>query len=157
MRRDIEAKESPNTMSNFLSYDPGSLPKRPAPAAGETLLIEISGVPPIKSRRQSIRNKMHPQYPCFMTLRRAATKAMAGRAWYFGPVALDLTVCGPLLLDRWNLNDYLGGIMDALDGSSGRTFTYLPVVFQDDCQVLEFRGRWLERRNTSYRLQVIFK
>jgi len=33
------------------------------------------------------------------------------------------------------LVDYVGGIEDTLDGSHGFTFTYLPIVFQDDCQV----------------------
>jgi hypothetical protein len=82
---------------------------------------------------------------------------MAGRAWYFGPVGLRLTVFGPASADRWSLNEYLGGIMDTLDGSSGQTFTYLPIVFEDDCQVADARAEWIESRQTSYRLEVIFK
>lgn len=144
-------------MSNFLPYDPGLLPTRVAPAQGETLVIEIPGLPPIKTFSQSIRNQKHPQHPRFVTLREAATEAMAGRAWYLGPVGLDLTVFGPGCLDRWNLNDYVGGIMDTLDGSSGQTFTYLPIVFEDDCQVCRLKARWLERSETSYRVQVLFK
>jgi hypothetical protein len=144
-------------MLNYLPYDPGLLPTRPAPAKGETLVIEIPGPPPIKTTNRSIRNQEHPQYPCFVTLRNAATSVMAGRAWYLGAVGLNVTIFGPRSLDRWNLNDYLGGIMDTLDGSSGRTFTYLPIVFEDDCQVRETQSKWLERSESSYRLEVMFK
>ncbi len=82
---------------------------------------------------------------------------MAGRAWYFGPVELQLTVFGPNSLDRRSLNDYLGGIMDTLDGSTGQTFTYLPVVFQDDCQVAEAQTKWIENSESSYRLKITFR
>jgi hypothetical protein len=144
-------------MSNPLSYDPGSLPTRPAPAAGESLLLDVPGVPPVKTMRQSIRNKQHPLHLSFITLRKAATRAMAGRAWSFRPVGLHLTVFGPSSLDRWRLNDYLGGIMDTLDGSSGRTFTYLPIVFEDDCQVCDSRIRWVKSAKEWYRLRITFK
>jgi hypothetical protein len=82
---------------------------------------------------------------------------MAGRAWYLGGVGLRLTVFGPGALDRWSLNDYLGGIMDTLDGSSGRTFTYLPIVFEDDSQVCGVWTRWVKRSKESYRLKITFK
>jgi hypothetical protein len=144
-------------MSNFLPYDPGLLPTRPAPRPGETLLLEVPGVPPVKTRRQSIRNQGHPQHSSFITLRRAAIRAMGGRAWYFGPVRVRLTVFGPSSLDRWSLILYLGGIMDTLDGSSGRTFTYLPIVFEDDCQVRDSQTRWVKSSESSYRLKVTFK
>ncbi len=97
-------------MSQFLPYDPGWLPTRPAPSRGETLLLEVLGLPPIKTVRQSIRNRRHPQHSLFVTLRNAATRAMAGRAWYFGPVGLHLTIFRPRHLDRWSLNDYVSGI-----------------------------------------------
>jgi hypothetical protein len=144
-------------MPNFLPYDPGSFPRRPAPAAGESLVLEVPGEPPVKTRRQSIRNKRHPQHRSFVALRQAAIRAMAGRAWYFGPVKLCLTVFGRSSLDGWRLIDYLGGIMDTLDGSSGRTFTYLPIVFEDDCQVCETRTKWVRSSKESYRLRVTFK
>jgi len=146
-----------SAMSNFLRYDPGLLPTRPAPRPGETLLLEVPGVPPIKTRRQSIRNQGHPQHSSFITLRKAALTAMAGRAWYLGPVGLGLTVFGPRSLDRWSLVEYLGGIMDTLDGSSGPTFTYLPIIFEDDCQVCESRTRWVKNSESSYRLKLVFK
>jgi len=82
---------------------------------------------------------------------------MAGRACYFGPVELHLTIFGPNSHERRSLNEYLGGIMDTLDGSSGQTFTYLPVVFQDDCQVAEAHTEWVEKPKCSYRLKIIFK
>jgi len=82
---------------------------------------------------------------------------MAGRAWYFGPVGLRLIVFGPTSLDRWRLNDYLGGIADTLDGSSGQTFTYLPIVFEDDCQVCDAQTKWVKSSKDSYRLKVTFK
>lgn len=92
-----------------------------------------------------------------MTLRKAATNAMAGRAWYFGPVALDVSIFSPAHLGSLSLNDYIGGIMDTLDGSSGQTFTYLPIVYQDDCQVCEIQTRWTEGPRDSYRLDVRFQ
>jgi hypothetical protein len=144
-------------MSNTLPYNPGLIPTNPAPLKGESLVLEIDGLPPIKTIRQSIRNQSHQHHHSFLTLRKAATDAMAGRAWYFGAVGLDLTVFSPRSLDRWSLNDYLGGIMDTLDGSSGRTFTYLPIVFQDDCQICEAHSKWREGSRDSYRLAIIFR
>src|SRR5882762_4706948 len=144
-------------MSNFLPYDPGSPPTRPAPSPGETILLELSGLPPTKDRRQSIRNRKHSRHSTFTALRKSAAIAMAGRAWYFGPVELNLTIFGPNLPERRSLNDYLGGIMDTLDGSSGQTFSYLPIVFQDDSQVEEAHTEWVENSESSYRLKIIFK
>jgi hypothetical protein len=144
-------------MLNPLPYDPGLLPTKPAPSRGESLLLEIRGLPPTKTIRQSIRNQGHPHYPSFLILRKAATLAMAGRAWYFGAIELDMTILGPTHFDRWGLNDYLGGIMDTLDGSSGRTFTYLPIVYQDDCQVCATASKWIEGPQNSYRLEILFK
>jgi len=144
-------------MSNFLQYDPGSPPTEAAPAPGETIVLELPGLPPTKDRRQSIRNQKHPRHSTFTALRKSAAIAMAGRAWYFGPVELHLTVFGPNSSEYRRLNNYLGGIMDTLDGSSGRTFTYLPIVFQDDCQVDEAHTEWVENPETLYRLRIIFK
>ena len=144
-------------MPNFLPYNPGLLPTRPAPKSGEELVLTLPGAPPVKTVRQSIRNRLHPRYSSFVALRTAATMAMAGRAWYFGPVALDLTVYGPHALDRWGLIDYVGGIADTLDGSSGQTFTYLPIIFEDDCQVCECKSKWVRTSGESYRLKLMFE
>ena len=149
-------KSRKQRIMKFLPYNPGLLPTRPAPRSGESLLLEVPGLPPIKTARQSIRNDGHPQHHCFVALREAAISAMAGRAWYFGAVALDLTIFGPGHIDRWSLNDYLGGIMDTLDGSSGQTFTYLPIIFEDDCQVCATHCRWLKGLESSYRLKIKF-
>src|SRR6266850_267478 len=78
-------------MSNYLPYDPGSPPTHPAPARGETIVLKLSGLPPTKDRRQSIRNQKHPRHSTFTALRKSAEVAMAGRACYFGPVELHLT------------------------------------------------------------------
>ena len=79
----------------ILPYDPGALPTRPAPIKGDVIRIEGEGLPPPKTIHQSIRNANHPMHPSFVALRRAAIAAMAGRAWVFGPVALNVTLFGP--------------------------------------------------------------
>jgi hypothetical protein len=122
-------------LSANLPYDPGVLPTLPSPSPGETILIKVDGLPPPKDDSQSIRNRNHPLHPAFLSLRRAAIAVMAGRAWYFGPVELRLTIYGLPGPARWKLYHYAGGVFDTLDGSSGKTFTYLPVAFEDDCQV----------------------
>ena len=63
---------------------------------------------------------------------------MDGRAWYFGSIRLSVLLYVP---EREEPNisvfDYVGGIEDTLDGSSGVHFTYLPVVYEDDCQIVD--------------------
>jgi len=53
-------------------------------------------------------------------------------------------------------NDYLGGIMDTLDGSHGEPFTYLPICFQDDCQVISVRWEVADSQEPYYELIVRF-
>lgn len=139
-----------------LPYDPGAVPTAPAPAKGERLVIEVAGLPPYKEMRQSIRNTQHPRYGSFVALRRAATQAMAGRAWYFGPIGIELTLYAPRLHKGCSAMDYMAGTMDTLDGSSGPTFTYLPIVYQDDCQVAKTMVRCEGARQERYRLVVEF-
>jgi hypothetical protein len=91
-----------------------------------------------------------------MILRHAANKAMAGKAWTFGPVGLDLTICAPQLAPGYTLVDYLGGVMDTLDGSSGYTFTFLPIVYEDDCQVVISNTRFVQSESVHYTLRVTF-
>ena len=62
-------------------------------------------------------------------------EAMAGRAPYRGPVRLDVTIRAESLEQGKSVTDYAGGIGDALDGSHGEEFTYLPIAYEDDCQV----------------------
>lgn len=142
--------------SKYLPYDPGVLPTKPAPRPGETVTIEVSGFPPYKDRHRSIRNTAHPRYEAFVALRRAATTAMRGRAWYFGPIRMNLTIFAPALHAGRNRADYDGGVMDTLDGSSGGTFTYLPIVFEDDGQVCSGSFEWVKSDNPSYRIVITF-
>ncbi|TGN84203.1 hypothetical protein EOW77_0022355 [Bradyrhizobium yuanmingense] len=140
---------------HVLPYDPGTLPTRLAPKAGDIIRIEVEGLPPAKTIRQSIRNADHPMHQSFARLRRQATAAMAGRAWVFGPVALKITLFGPSSNDGPSLVDYLGGVMDTLDGSSGPTFTYLPIIFEDDCQVVRSEVRLEDYPTRKYIIEVV--
>jgi hypothetical protein len=139
-----------------LAYDPGVVPGKPSPSPGETLTVEVGGLPPYKDVSRSIRNIHHPRYDAFVALRKAATVAMDGRACYVGPVALDLVVYGPVLHKGRNISDYAAGVEDTIDGSSGVTFTYLPIVIQDDCQVVSWTMRYTEAAEARYCLLVKF-
>lgn len=138
----------------MLAYDPGKLPELPAPNPGEKIALSLDGPPPYKSQRQSLRNPGSRCYPAFVALRKAAASAMAGRAWYSGPVRADVTIFAPSLPPGRDLGDYVGGIMDTLDGSHGFTFTYLPIVFEDDCQISGGSARLAHSSNSRY--EVVF-
>ncbi len=139
-----------------LSYDPGVVPNKRSPSPGDTFTIEVEGLPPYKDTSRSIRNIHHPRYDAFITLRRAAIGAMDGRACYTGAVALDLTVYAPDLHKNRNIADYAAGIEDTIDGSSGVTFTYLPIIIQDDCQVVNWTMRYIKAAEARYCLIVTF-
>jgi len=81
---------------------------------------------------------------------------MAGRCWYFGRIHLDLRIYGPLRPDGPHLNDYLGGVFDTLDGSSGLYFTYLPIVYEDDRQIFQSKSSWVEQGGENF-YEVIVK
>lgn len=81
---------------------------------------------------------------------------MGGRAWYSGPIGLTFDLFCPEFEPRRSLNDYCGGIMDSLDGSHGFTFTYLPVVFEDDCQVCDSSSNFHVCEGTLYRIRIDF-
>jgi hypothetical protein len=138
---------------DILPYDPGVLPTRPAPKAGDVIRIEVDGLPPVKTIRQSIRNTNHPMHKSFVALRRAAIAAMAGRAWVFGPVAVNITLFGSSN-DGPSIADHMSGVMDTLDGSSGPTFTYLPIVFEDDCQVVRSETKLQDYPTNKYIIEV---
>ena len=125
-------------MSKYLPYDPGVLPVKNAPYKGDSIEFEVDGIPPVKRMRISARNPKNPSYGDFLRLRNAAIKSMDGRAWYFGPISLSVLLYVPED-DEPNISvfDYIGGIEDTLDGSSGVHFTYLPVVYEDDCQIVD--------------------
>jgi hypothetical protein len=137
-----------------LEPEPGPLPTRRPPRRGQGITIEVAGIPPIKDVSFSIRNPRHRHYGSFIKLRRAAIRAMAGRRWYDGAIGLSLVYRDREL--RRGLVDFLGGVMDTLDGSHGMTFTYLPVIYQDDCQVCESRVRFEESLRPSYTLEITF-
>ena len=139
-----------------LRYDPGVIPTRPAPLPGEYIVIEVDGYPPHKDEHRSIRNSSHPQYSRFMALREAAIKVMGGRAWSHGPIRLDFVLFAPSVPQKPKLRDFDGGIEDTLDGSSGFTFTYLPIVFEDDCQIVDGTMRYVVSDRTRYRVVVTF-
>ena len=78
---------------------------------------------------------------------------MAGRAWVFGPIAANITLFGPLN-DGSSMLDYMSGVADTLDGSSGPTFTYLPVVFEDDCQIVRSETKLQDYPTNKYMIEV---
>ena len=138
-------RDSSGSSNYELFPNPGTLPTKPPPSPGEQITICVEGLPPYKDSYRSLRNVRHPNYEAFVKLREAATERMAGRAWYEGPVALTMVICRrafhPQEATSRSVNgrplvDYLGGVFDSLDGSHGRTFTYLPIVYQDDSQVV---------------------
>ena len=138
----------------MLIPDPGPLPYRPQPAAGENVYFKVLGHPPDKDVHFSIRNPRHRRHDRFKQLRDAAIVAMDGRARYSGPVELNVTIFAPTL--DHSLVDYLGGIMDTLDGGHGPSFTYLPVVYQDDCQVVSSKFGFRVAQQPSYTVEIIF-
>ena len=46
--------------------------------------------------------------------------------------------------------------MDTLDGSHGPSFTYLPIVYQDDCQVAAALTRLVTSEFTEYQIRITF-
>jgi hypothetical protein len=137
---------------SVLPYNPGILPSKPAPQQGETVEIVLEGYPPWKDEHCSIRNNQHVIHERFVRLRQAATEAMGGRAWVMGPVCMDFTLYAPGFEPGKNLLDYAAGIEDTVDGSSGYTFTYLPIVLEDDCQICEGRNCLVLSSEVKYRV-----
>lgn len=89
-----------------------------------------------------------------MALRHAAIDAMAGRKWYEGAVTLGLHYSGPR--ETLPLYPYMEGIEDTLDGCQGPLIMYLPIVYLDDCQVVNWSARWTEAGSESYELEAGF-
>jgi len=134
--------------------DPGIIPSRPAPMPGESIHLSLGGFPPHKDTHFSIRNPRHRYYQRFAVLRQAAIQAMDGRKWFDGPVQLDLDLYAPML--PFTLSEFLGGVMDTLDGSHGYEFTYLPIVYQDDCQVCSSTQEHLDASAPRYVVSLKF-
>ena len=137
-------------MNDYLPYDPGVLPSAPPPPPGDVISLRVEGPPPYKDQHFSIRNTRHKIHSRFRALRKAAIEAMSGRAPYRGAVGLDFVMHAPELDKNRSLTDYIGGIMDILDGSHGVEFTYLPVVYEDDCQVVDGRSRFQPSTKSFY-------
>lgn len=143
-------------MTFKLFPDPGKIPIFPPPEPGERLFLNLPDLPPKKERHRSCRNPKHPHYDRFVRLREASTEAMAGRQWFSGAVGLKLVINHPSHLHWEILNQYLGGIMDTLDGSHGAHFTYLPIAYQDDAQVAFTSKSYQIASESSYSLEISF-
>jgi hypothetical protein len=65
---------------------------------------------------------------------------------YQGAIRLDFVMHAPEFEPKKTLMDYAGGISDTLDGSHGTTFTYLPIVYEDDCQISDGHSRLIRVR-----------
>jgi hypothetical protein len=52
--------------------------------------------------------------------------------------------------------DYMAGVEDTLDGCHGFGFTYLPIAFEDDQQVVEARTRVVDSTDDRYEVTVTF-
>lgn len=156
MQKQCNHLVDPEHPMSLLPYNPGVLPVEASPSPGDTLHIRVDGMPPYKDVRQSIRNISLPRYNSFVDLRSAATAAMAGRAWYFGAVGLRLVIHAPDLHKGRSLVDYMAGVMDTIDGSSGFTFTYLPIVIEDDSQVSSASSEFVEADDAHYEVIVEF-
>ncbi len=139
-----------------LPYDPGPLPTEAPPHPGENLELTVPGWPPWKDAHFSIRNPRHRHYQRFVELRRQAIKAMRGRAWYRGPVGMALELRALEFEPGRSLFDYVSGIQDTLDGAHGSEFTYLPVAYEDDCQIVTCEARLVPADRPSYTLRICF-
>jgi hypothetical protein len=140
-----------------LEPNPGVLPTRPAPCKGEKLYIRVDGLPPYKELRASIRNLKHRHHSRFVALRDAAIAAMDGRAWSIDAIKITLVIHAPNLDKDKMIADYLSGVLDTVDGSHGESFTYLPVCFQDDCQVVSCRTEHFQSSEPFYELEICFE
>ena len=141
----------------ILVPDPGVLPTKLPPRKGEKISVRVDGLPPFKDLHASIRNPTHRHHSRFVVLRNIATQAMAGRAWSTEAIALTLNIHSSYFDKNKTLTDYLSGVLDTLDGSHGESFTYLPVCFQDDCQVVSCRTRQIESSELYYEVEICFE
>lgn len=81
---------------------------------------------------------------------------MAGRTWWHGAIGLDLEIHAPDMEPRRALLDYVGGVMDSLDGSHGPHFTYLPIAYNDDCQVCKGKSSLHSSEDAWYSVRIRF-
>ncbi|BBO17274.1 conserved hypothetical protein [Candidatus Brocadia pituitae] len=90
----------------------------------------------------------------FIKLCNAGIAAMNGRAWSHASIRMDFTLYAPSFERKRTMLDYIAGVGDTLDGSSGFTFTYLPIVFEDDCQICHWNSRLIKSSKTKYVLRI---
>jgi len=69
---------------------------------------------------------------------------------------MDFVMHAPQFERKKTLTDYMDGIMDTLDGSHGVEFTYLPIVYEDDCQVCDGRSRFQLDSEIFYEVTIRF-
>ncbi len=81
---------------------------------------------------------------------------MGNRAWYFGKIAMEITLFGSPDTAIHTLNAYMGGICDTLGGSSGLTFTYLPIIYEDDSQIDSLSITWQRDTDVHYCIRLLF-
>lgn len=128
----------------------------PAPSPGDEIVFKVDGLPPYKDEHFSIRNPRHKIHSRFAALRNKAINAMARRARYGEAVLLNFEMHAPEYESGRNLLDYVSGIMDTLDGSHGRNFTYLPICYEDDCQVAGGKQLFVIDNTTWYEIRIVF-
>ncbi len=143
-------------MTKILPYDPGVLPTAHAPKKGSLIIIKVDGYPPYKDRHFSIRNSKHKIHKRFKLLRQNAVECMNGRAPYREAIGLDIIMYAPGFETPKSMLDYVGGIMDSLDGSHGVNFTYLPIVYEDDCQIASRTSQIVISNDTKYEIILKF-
>ena len=133
---------------------PGDMPTKPPPDIGDSIKFSVNGLPPMKDEHFSIRNPGHKNHTRFLAVRDSAIRAMNGRCWYVGPIQVEFSLyCSS---PEGSLFDYLGGIADSLDGSHGPSFTYLPICYQDDCQISMIRSSVVSSESDHYALKITF-
>lgn len=81
---------------------------------------------------------------------------MGGRKWYDGAIKMCFTLFAECFEHKKKLLDYDDGIMDTLDGSHGPAFTYLPIVYQDDCQVAASESEISPSDRIYYTVEITF-
>lgn len=81
---------------------------------------------------------------------------MKGQRWTDNSVSLRISIYAPTLEKGKGAIDYVGGIMDTLGGSHGQSFTYLPIVYQDDAQVNVLTHRFHESAKAYYVIKIEF-
>lgn len=141
---------------NIIDPSIGVIPTKKAPGRGEMIRLTIKGLPPAKNLSMSIRNTKSKDYGAFKKLRLAGLKTMNGRRWYDGPIKVSITFFSTDKNLAVFKHSHIGGIMDTLGGSHGFTFTYLPIVYQDDCQPTEIVRSIKQAKDTYYVIEIEF-